>query len=61
MKRGLVLMRRIARAMLGLGDYEAYCRHMADHHAGAPIMTRAQFFRNRQDARYGGAGTGKCC
>jgi uncharacterized short protein YbdD (DUF466 family) len=49
-----------ARLMVGLPDYDAYCRHMADRHPGATPMTRAQFFRDRQQARYGSGG-GRCC
>ena len=49
-----------ARLMVGLPDYDAYCRHVADHHPGTAPMTRAEFFRNRQQARYGSGG-GRCC
>ncbi|MDE1917310.1 MAG: YbdD/YjiX family protein [Sphingomonadales bacterium] len=48
-------------AMVGLGDYDAYSRHCAKHHPGEPMMTREQFFRDRQDARYGGKNGGRCC
>ncbi len=49
-----------ARLMVGMPDYDAYCRHMADHHPDRTPMTRAEFFRNRQQARYGSGG-GRCC
>ncbi|SEJ57090.1 Uncharacterized short protein YbdD, DUF466 family [Sphingomonas sp. OV641] len=49
-----------ARLMVGMPDYDAYCRHVADHHPGATPMTRAEFFRDRQQARYGSGG-GRCC
>jgi uncharacterized short protein YbdD (DUF466 family) len=52
---------RTARLMVGLPDYDAYCRHMADHHPQAPVMDRTAFFRDRQQARYGGKGGGRCC
>ncbi|WP_347302905.1 CstA-like transporter-associated (seleno)protein [Croceibacterium sp. TMG7-5b_MA50] len=52
---------RTARAMVGLPDYDTYCRHMAQHHPGAPVMDRTAFFRDRQQARYGGKGGGRCC
>lgn len=49
-----------ARLMVGMPDYDAYCRHVADHHPGTTPMTRAEFFRDRQQARYGSGG-GRCC
>jgi len=49
-----------ARLMVGMPDYDAYCRHMAEHHPDAAPMTRAAFFRDRQQARYGSGG-GRCC
>ena len=52
---------RIARAMVGLPDYDTYLRHMALHHPQAPVMDRVAFFRDRQQARYGAKGGGRCC
>ena len=52
---------RTARLMVGLPDYDAYLRHMADHHPGQPVMDRIRFFRDRQEARYGGKNGGRCC
>ncbi|KKI18539.1 MULTISPECIES: YbdD/YjiX family protein [Sphingomonas] len=49
-----------ARLMVGLPDYDTYCRHMADRHPERTPMTRAEFFRDRQQARYGSGG-GRCC
>jgi len=54
-------LRRTARLMVGLPDYEAYCAHMATHHPDAAIMSRIAFFRDRQEARYGGKNGGRCC
>jgi uncharacterized short protein YbdD (DUF466 family) len=54
-------LRRTARLMVGMSDYDAYLRHMADHHPDRPVMDRTQFFRNRQEARYGGKNGGRCC
>ncbi len=51
----------IGRAMLGLGDYEAYARHMASHHPDRALLSRTEFFRDRQQARYGGKNGGRCC
>ena len=57
----LVWLRKTARLMVGLPDYDAYIGHMAAHHPGAPVMDRVAFFRDRQEARYGGKNGGRCC
>jgi len=54
------MLARTARMMVGLPDYDAYLRHMAEHHPDQEPMGRTAFFRNRQDARYRGGG-GRCC
>jgi uncharacterized short protein YbdD (DUF466 family) len=54
-------LRRMARLMVGMPDYDAYLRHMADHHPGARAMSRTEFSRDRQAARYGGRNGGRCC
>jgi len=51
----------MARMMVGVPDYDSYALHMRTHHPGQPVMTRTQFFRDRQEARYGGKNGGKCC
>jgi len=52
-----------ARLMVGVPNYEAYLEHMARTHPDRRPMTHAEFFRDRQDARYGGGGRGgfRCC
>lgn len=50
-----------ARLMVGVPSYRTYTEHMAQTHPGEPVMSEAAFFRNRQEARYGGRGGGKCC
>ncbi|WP_311268912.1 CstA-like transporter-associated (seleno)protein [Sphingobium sp. WCS2017Hpa-17] len=57
----LDIARRTARLMVGLPDYDAYLRHMAVHHPDRPAMNRTEFFRDRQEARYGGKNGGRCC
>ena len=42
-----------AMMMIGVPPYETYLAHMAEHHPEQAPMTYAEFFRNRQDARYG--------
>lgn len=54
-------LRETARLMVGQPPYEAYLAHMAQHHPHAEPMSRIQFFRDREQARYGGANGGKCC
>ena len=54
-------LRDTARLMVGVPSYDAYCAHMAEHHPDREPMSERTFFRNRQDARYGSAGGGKCC
>jgi uncharacterized short protein YbdD (DUF466 family) len=57
----LGLLRQTARLMVGMPDYDAYLHHMLTHHPERPAMDRTQFFRDRQEARYGGKNGGKCC
>jgi len=51
-----------ARLMVGVPNYETYVAHMAAIHPDRTPMTRAEFFRDRQEARYGGGKGGfRCC
>ena len=52
-----------ANLMVGLPDYETYVRHREQNHPGEPVMTREEFFRERQNSRYGAgkAGSFRCC
>ena len=45
--------------MVGLPEYSTYVEHMETTHPGEPVMTYEAYFRNRQEARYGGAGEGE--
>ncbi|OHC74007.1 MAG: hypothetical protein A3G18_10755 [Rhodospirillales bacterium RIFCSPLOWO2_12_FULL_58_28] len=48
--------------MVGLPDYDAYVRHRLARHADRPVMSREEFFRERQENRYGANGkTNRCC
>jgi uncharacterized short protein YbdD (DUF466 family) len=49
-----------ARLMVGLPDYDTYVAHMKATHPDRPVMSYEEFFRERQEARYGG-GSGRCC
>lgn len=52
-----------ARLMVGLPDYETYVAHMRLQHPDQVPMTYEAFFRERQEARYGGGNgrIGRCC
>jgi uncharacterized short protein YbdD (DUF466 family) len=52
---------RFVHMMLGLGDYEAYLRHMRAAHADCVPMTRAEFLRNREAHKFGRGRGGRCC
>lgn len=51
------------RLMVGVPDYGVYVRHMETTHPGQPVMSYEAFFRERQEARYGGGNgrVGRCC
>jgi uncharacterized short protein YbdD (DUF466 family) len=50
------------RLMVGLPDYDTYLAHMAARHPGVSPMSRAEFVRERQEARFGAGGRfGRCC
>ena len=50
------------RLMVGLPDYDNYLNHMEATHPDEPVMSYEDFFRERQEARYGGKGrVGRCC
>ena len=50
--------------LVGMPDYDNYVQHMQVRHPELPIMSYETFFRERQQARYGGVGKGgamRCC
>jgi uncharacterized short protein YbdD (DUF466 family) len=49
-----------ARSAIGVPDYDTYLRHCREHHPERTPMTYAEFFTERQTARYRGTG-GRCC
>jgi uncharacterized short protein YbdD (DUF466 family) len=51
---------QLARRMIGVPDYEVYLDHLRSHHPERVPMSYAQFFEERQQARYRGGG-GRCC
>jgi uncharacterized short protein YbdD (DUF466 family) len=52
---------KTANLMVGIPDYKIYVEHMCQHHPDQHCMTYEEFFRERQEARYKGKGSGKCC
>ena len=48
------------RLMVGLPEYDTYLAHMERTHPDQVPMTYEEFFRERQEARYGG-NRGTCC
>ncbi len=53
-------LRHAGRMLVGMPDYDTYLTHLREHHPEREPMTREQFFRSRQEARYG-TGAGRCC
>lgn len=50
-----------AKLMVGIPDYDNYVQHMKLTHPEQSPMTYEEFFRERQEARYGGKNGPKCC
>ena len=49
------------RLMVGLPEYDTYLAHMEREHPDQTAMTYEEFFRERQEARYGSGRSGGCC
>lgn len=50
------------RLMVGMPEYGTYVEHMRAVHPERPVMSYEEFFRERQQARYGGNGKiSRCC
>lgn len=48
------------RLMIGMPEYDVYVAHMKEAHPDKEIMSYEAFFRERQEARYGGK-INRCC
>lgn len=55
---GVKLTGQTLKLMIGVGDYDAYVKHMREHHADAAVMSYKDWYRNRVDARYGASKDG---
>ncbi|UEM03481.1 YbdD/YjiX family protein [Skermanella rosea] len=56
-------LRETGRLMVGIPCYDTYVAHRLANHPDEPVMTYEEFFRDRQDTRYGakGGGMNRCC
>lgn len=57
---GIDRLRQSLRLMVGVPEYDTYVAHMRNKHPDQPVMPYEKFFRERQEARYGGK-VGRCC
>ena len=48
------------RQVFGMPDYERYLAHAAEHHPGALVLTRSDFFVQAIERKYGKGGA-RCC
>lgn len=51
--RGLQTLSKFSRLLVGMPDYEQYVARRKVSHPDEPVMSYQEFFRERQDARYG--------
>ncbi len=55
-------LKQTANLMVGVPDYDTYVTHRSATHPDAPVMSREEFFRDRQARRYSPSGGGlRCC
>lgn len=59
-RRGSGYLAQALRMMVGVPDYDTYVAHVRRTHPQAEPMSRAEFIRNRQEARFG-RGKAGCC
>jgi uncharacterized short protein YbdD (DUF466 family) len=52
---------QVGRLAIGVPDYDTYVRHLRQNHPDRAIPSYAEFFQQRQDARYKNGGTRGCC
>ena len=51
---------QICRQLFGIPDYERYLAHAAEHHPGAPVLSRRDFCAQAIERKYGKSGP-RCC
>jgi uncharacterized short protein YbdD (DUF466 family) len=59
-RRLLARISHAVRAILGVPDYARYLAHQRAKHLDATPLSREEFARERERARYEGTG-GRCC
>ena len=59
MVRWIAAVWRYLRAVSGDDAYERYLVHHAAHHAAEPVVTRKDFFNDRQRQKW--MGVSRCC
>jgi uncharacterized short protein YbdD (DUF466 family) len=62
-REALKQIARTGRLMVGVPDYDYYVAHRQGAHPGEPVMSRAEFHRERTERRFGGGADriGRCC
>jgi uncharacterized short protein YbdD (DUF466 family) len=50
----------VVRTIIGVPDYARYLAHQRSHHPDASPLSREEFARERERARYEGTGS-RCC
>lgn len=58
--QGVRYLGQSIRLMVGVPEYSTYLAHMKKAHPDRPAMSYPEFFRERQEARYGSK-IGRCC
>ncbi len=59
-RRALARAARVARAVIGVPDYERYLEHRRSRHPDEPLLSQEQFAREGERARYERPGA-RCC
>lgn len=54
-------VRQTGRLMCGIPDYDTYVAHCRQRHPDRPVMSYEEFFKERQNARYGAKGNVRGC
>lgn len=54
-------LRRTARLMVGVPDYDSWAAHRRARHPGEPVPTREEFRRLCAERRFDGAPGSRCC
>ncbi len=59
-RQGMRFVGQSVRLMVGMPEYSSYLEHMKNAHPDRRAMSYPEFFRERQEARYGGK-ISRCC